>query len=60
MLSLIKEIRARRELLQILVGRNLKIRYKNSSLGFFWSLLSPLFLIVIYAVFLSLIRIPID
>jgi ABC-type polysaccharide/polyol phosphate export permease len=60
MLSLIKEIRARRELLQILVGRNLKIRYKNSSLGFFWSLLSPLFLIVIYAVFLNLIRIPID
>lgn len=60
MLSLLKEIGSRRELLQILVGRNLKIRYKNSSLGFFWSLLSPLFLIVIYAIFLSLIRIPID
>lgn len=60
MLSMIRKICARRELLQILVGRNLKIRYKNSSLGFFWSLLSPLFLIVIYAIFLSLIRIPIE
>lgn len=59
MLTLIRELVRRRELLLILIGRNLKIRYKKSSLGFFWSLLSPLLLIVIYATFLSLIRIPI-
>ncbi|MBA4387817.1 MAG: hypothetical protein C0404_07540 [Verrucomicrobia bacterium] len=45
-----------RELLGILVSRNLKIRYKNSALGFFWSLLSPLFLIVIYAVFARILK----
>lgn len=45
-----------RELFLLLVQRNIKIRYKNSSLGFFWSLLSPLFLIVIYSVFLGLMK----
>lgn len=48
------------ELLLILVGRNLKIRYQNSVLGFFWTLLAPLFLIVIYALFLKVMRFPID
>jgi len=56
MSTLIKDICARRELLLILVARNLKIRYKNSILGFFWTLLSPLFLIAIYAVFLRVLR----
>ena len=46
MVSLVKEIYDRRELLIILVQRNLKIRYKNSALGFFWTLLVPLFLIL--------------
>ena len=49
-----------RELLQILVSRNLKIRYKNSVLGFFWSLLGPLLLILIYTVFLRVMRFDID
>jgi ABC-2 type transport system permease protein len=31
-----------REVLFNLVRRNLKVRYKNSFLGFFWSLLNPL------------------
>ncbi len=43
-------------MLGILVARNLKIRYKSSVLGFFWSLLSPLFLIVIYGVFAAILR----
>lgn len=43
-----------RELVLILAQRNLKVRYKGSALGFFWSLLSPLFMIVIYAVFLRI------
>jgi len=56
MFGWLKEVFQRRELLLILVVRNLKIRYKNSALGFFWSLLSPLFLILIYAVFLRVMR----
>ncbi len=44
----------------ILVERNLKIRYKNSALGFFWTLLGPLFLILIYSVFLSVLRFPMN
>ncbi len=40
-----------REILRMLVSRNLKIRYKGSVLGFLWSLLTPLSMICIYAVF---------
>ena len=31
-----------REVLWNIIRRNLKVRYKNSFLGFFWSLLNPL------------------
>ncbi len=48
---------ARRELLGMLVARSLKIRYKNSSLGFFWSLLTPAFFIAIYALFAGILGI---
>ena len=44
-----------RELLWMLAARNLKIRYKGSALGFFWSLLTPLAMIVIYALFAGLL-----
>lgn len=56
MFSVLKEVWLRRELLWILVVRNLKLRYKHSVLGFFWSLLSPLLLILIYAVFAAILR----
>lgn len=49
-------VAARRELVSSLVGRNLKIRYKGSALGFFWSLLTPLCFIAIYAVFARLLK----
>ena len=55
MLRLIKDLDAYRELLAILVSRNMKIRYKRSVLGFFWTLLNPLFMIVIYATLLSIL-----
>ena len=45
-----------KELLWNLIVRNLKIRYKNSSLGFFWTLLNPIFLILIYFFFIKLMR----
>ena len=56
MIEALKEVWRRRELLWILVARNLKIRYKHSVLGFFWSLLGPLLLILIYATFAAILR----
>ena len=50
------EIIKHRELTGFLVGRNLKIRYKNSALGFFWSLLTPVLMILIYAVFAKILK----
>jgi ABC-2 type transport system permease protein len=38
----------RRELLANLVRKELKVRYKNSVLGFAWSLLNPAMLMVVY------------
>jgi len=49
--SLLHAVLARRELAAILVKRNLLIRYKGSALGFLWSMLTPLAMILIYAVF---------
>ena len=45
-----REILARRELLNLLVRRELKARYKDSALGFLWSLLRPLSQLLVYYV----------
>ena len=55
---LIAEVVARRELVWNFVARNLTQRYKGSALGFLWSLLHPLFLVLIYLVFIKLMRFP--
>ena len=55
MVDLVKDIMARRDLLSMLVVRNIKIRYKESVLGFLWTLLGPVFLIAIYALFMKVI-----
>src|SRR5215212_3198081 len=39
-----------RELLRNLVRKELKVKYKNSALGFIWSMLNPLFLLAVYGV----------
>ena len=44
------------ELTRILTARNLKIRYKGSVLGFFWSLLTPALTILMYAVFAHILK----
>ncbi len=46
----VRDILAQRELLDMLIRRELKARYKDSSLGFLWSLLKPLALLLIYYV----------
>ncbi|NLB59977.1 MAG: ABC transporter permease [Lentisphaerae bacterium] len=43
------------ELLANLVARNLKSRYKNSVLGFLWSIITPLFMALIYMLFLRIL-----
>lgn len=45
-----------KDLLYHLMLKNLKVRYKGSSLGFFWTLLNPLSLILIYYFFIKLMR----
>ena len=39
-----------RELLQQLVRKELKVRYKNSSLGFLWSMLTPALMTLVFSV----------
>ena len=46
----IRKVFQQRELLGLLVRRDLKARYKDSALGFFWSLIRPLLQLAIYFV----------
>lgn len=46
----IREIVGQREMLNLLVRRDLKARYKDSALGFVWSLVRPLTQLLIYYV----------
>lgn len=46
----VKAVVAHRELLTLLVRREIKARYKDSSLGLAWSLLRPLTMLLIYYV----------
>lgn len=59
-MSLVAEVVAKRELLATLVARNLKIRYQGSTLGFLWTLLNPLFMALIYWVFIRFMKFPMD
>jgi len=49
----LKEIFGRREMLDLMIRRDLKARYKDSSLGFLWSLVRPLTQLAIYYVVLG-------
>ncbi|HEX5494747.1 MAG TPA: ABC transporter permease [Mycobacteriales bacterium] len=49
-----REIWDYRELLEQLVRKELKVRYKDSVLGFFWTLLRPLLQLVVYTVAIGL------
>jgi ABC-2 type transport system permease protein len=48
-----REIFRYRELLANLIRKELKVKYKNSALGFLWSLLNPLLMLSIYGVALG-------
>ena len=49
-LAAIRDILRHRELLSLLVRRDLKSRYKDSVLGFVWTLVRPLTQLLIYAI----------
>lgn len=46
----LQELVSYRSLLYNLIAKDLKVRYKNSALGFFWSLLNPLLMMAVYTV----------
>ncbi len=55
------ELYLARELLAQLVRKELKVRYKNSSLGFLWSMLTPALMTVVFTVIFSqVLIIPVD
>jgi len=54
----LKELWRYREVLWLLTARDLKIRYRNSVLGFFWSLLNPLLQVgILVVVFRFIVRV---
>lgn len=61
MINKLKEIYQYRFLVFSLVSRDLKVKYKGSVLGFFWSLLNPLVMLVVYTIaFKYIIRIRVE
>jgi len=59
MIDRIKELFRYRELIKNLIIRDLKVRYKNSTLGILWSLLNPLLMTLVFT-FVFTVMIPSD
>lgn len=53
----LRELWRYRELLGILVQRDLKVRYRNSQLGFWWSLLNPLVQVLVITLVLQFLSV---
>lgn len=60
-MRLIKELYDYREMIYMMVRRDLRSRYKGSILGFFWTFLNPLLQIMVYGVvFSTVMRVDIE
>ena len=55
MIKKIRELYKYRQLIVTLVSRELKARYRGTVFGFFWSLLNPLLLLVVYSIVFGII-----
>ncbi|MCJ7691573.1 MAG: ABC transporter permease [Clostridiaceae bacterium] len=55
MISNIKTLFSYRELIFSLTKKELKVKYRGSVLGFFWSLLNPILIMVVYSFVFSII-----
>jgi ABC-type polysaccharide/polyol phosphate export permease len=54
------ELYLARDLLAQLVSKELKVRYKSSTLGFLWSMITPVLMTAVFAViFTNVVRIPV-
>lgn len=59
--SRLRDLWSARELLRNLVAKELKVRYKQSALGFAWSLITPLLMTAIFTVvFATFLRIQVE
>ncbi len=57
----LREMLEHRDLLMLLTQKELKVKYKGTALGFFWSLLNPLLMMIVYtAVFTTIARFPVE
>ena len=55
----LRELWAYRELLYFLTWREIKVRYKQTALGFAWAIIQPLFMMVVFTLFFgTLAKIP--
>jgi ABC-type polysaccharide/polyol phosphate export permease len=58
---MLRRIYQYRDLVATLVGRELKVRYKRSTIGFLWTMLQPLLtMIVMHIVFSTIFRFSVD
>src|ERR671930_842887 len=52
----LRELWAYRDLLLTLVRRDLAVRYRRSALGFLWSFLNPLLMMLVFAVVFMVVK----
>jgi lipopolysaccharide transport system permease protein len=56
-----KELWAYRELLYVLTTRDIKVRYKQTVLGFAWAIIQPVMMMVVFSIFFgNLAKMPAD
>src|SRR5215813_5043066 len=55
LLEELSEALRHRDLLLLLVQKDLKVKYKGTALGFIWSLLNPLLMMIVYSVVFSVL-----
>src|SRR3972149_11408228 len=54
MIEQVKSLFKYKELLLNFAKKELKVKYKNSALGFFWSLLNPLLMMLVFTLLFTL------